>query len=68
MASASVPANELSKPLPDSASGLAVPPRAARTAEEMDRSAGAAIRGLLVRDELLLLLFGRVQAFSPSKQ
>ena len=62
LASASAPANELAKQLPASASGLAVPPPAANTAEAVDLSAGAAIRGLL-----LLLLLRRVQA-SPVKK
>ena len=55
MASASVPANELAKELPESASGLAVPLLAARTVEEMDLSTRSAIRGLLLLDQLLLL-------------
>ena len=66
MASASAPANELAKQLPASASSLAVPPPAASTAEALDLSAGATIRGLLLL-LLLLLLLRRVQASSPAK-
>ena len=65
MASTSAPANELAKQLPASASSLAVPPPAASTAEAVDLSAGAAIRGLLL---LMLLLLRRVQASSPAKK
>ena len=66
MASASTPANELAKQLPASASSLAMPPPAASTAEALNLSAGAAIRGLLLL-LLLLLLLRRVQASSPAK-
>ena len=66
MACASAPANELAKQLPSLASSLAVPSPAACTAEAVDLSAGAAIRGLLVL--VLVLPLRRVQAFSPAKK
>ena len=63
MASASARANELAKQLPASAISLAVPPPAASTTAEMvDLSAGAAIRGLL------LLLLRCVQASSQAER
>ena len=68
MASASAPTNELAKLLPTSANSLAVLPPAASTAEAVDLSAGAAIRGLLVLVPVLVLLLRRVQASSPAKK
>ena len=65
MASASAPANELAKQLLASASSLAVPPPAASTAEAVDLSARATIRGLQLQ---LLLLLRRVRASSPAKK
>ena len=56
MAFPSVPANQLAKKLPYSASSLALPPGAASITEAVDLSAGAAIMRLLVLLLLLLLL------------
>ena len=64
--SASAPADELARQLPASVNSLALPSPAASTAEAIDLSAGAAIRGLLLL-LLLLLLLRRVQASSPAK-
>ena len=68
MASASAPANNLAEQLSASASSLTEPPLAASTAEAVDLSAGAAIRGLLVLVPVLVLLLRRVQASSPAKK
>ena len=64
MGSAFAPANELARQRPASAGSLAVTPPVASTAEAADLSTGAAILGLIL---LLLLLFRRVQAWSPAK-
>ena len=65
MGYATAPANELARQLPASTRSLAVPPPAASTAEAVDVSAGAAIRGLLV--VVVVLLLRRTQASSPAK-
>ena len=65
---------ELAKELPASASSLAVLPLATNTAEAVDMSVGASIRGLLLLLLLLLVLLllllqllRRVQVSSPAE-